>query len=379
MNGHESVRVVLCAPGFPASIDDFDKPFLFDHASALLGAGLQVTVVCPASPGLPVRQMIGGVEIHRVRYAPRRMETLATTGAMYREARGLKAILAVPMILSMLVTTIRKLRQESTVAYGHWWIPGGLVAVLAARFTSRPSIVHLHGSDASIAEHPIMRKLARLVLRLADERLAASEVLAKWGRDISTRDVRVLPMPLVFDRLPKPSPVPDEGFVLGVGRLVPEKGFDVLIDALACFDPDQRPELVVVGVGPDRRALAQRALNAGVSLHLPGAVAPVELADWYRRSRIVAVPSRREGFGLVAAEAAAAGRAVVGSSVGGIPVVVESGVSGLLVEPGDVHSLAKALAEVDPSWGANGPERVAHLDVKSHGSCVRQLCDNLTR
>ncbi|MEC9354455.1 MAG: glycosyltransferase, partial [Candidatus Thermoplasmatota archaeon] len=76
---------------------------------------------------------------------------------------------------------------------------------------------------------------------------------------------------------------------------------------------------------------------------------------------------------------AAAGRAVVGSAVGGIPVVVESGVSGLLVEPGDVHSLAKALAEVDPSWGANGPERVAHLDVKSHGSCVRQLCDNLTR
>jgi glycosyltransferase involved in cell wall biosynthesis len=213
---------------------------------------------------------------------------------------------------------------------------------------------------------------------MATERLAASEALAKWGSDLSARNVRVLPMPLVFDRLPNPSPVPADGFVLGVGRLVPEKGFDVLIDALASFEADQRPELVVVGVGPDRHALAEQAAKAEVKLHLPGAVAPAELADWYRRARIVAVPSRREGFGLVAAEAAAAGRAVVGSAVGGIPVVVESGVSGLLVEPGDVDALSKALKEVDPEWGANGPVLVAHLDVKTHGRFVRQMCDNLT-
>jgi glycosyltransferase involved in cell wall biosynthesis len=152
----------------------------------------------------------------------------------------------------------------------------------------------------------------------------------------------------------------------------------VLIDAMACLAADERPELVVVGVGPDRHALAQRAANAGVALHLPGAVAPAELADWYRRARIVAVPSRREGFGLVAAEAAAAGRAVVGSAVGGIPVVVEPGVSGLLVEPGDVDALATALKTVDPDWGANGPALVSHLDAKTHGRFVRQTCDNLT-
>jgi glycosyltransferase involved in cell wall biosynthesis len=297
---------------------------------------------------------------------------------MYREARGLKALLAVPMIISMFVVTFRELRKGPTVAYGHWWIPGGLVAVLAARFRRRPSIVHLHGSDATITETFAMRKLAQLVLRAANERLAASEALAEWGRDLSSRDVRVLPMPLVFDRLPEPSPVPADGFVLGVGRLVPEKGFDVLIDAVALLEADERPDLAIVGVGPDRHALAQRAADAEVALHLPGAVAPAELADWYRRARIVAVPSRREGFGLVAAEAAAAGRAVVGSAVGGIPVVIKTGVSGLLVEPGDVHALATALETVDPDWGANGPALVSHLDVKTHGRFVRQMCDNLT-
>ena len=377
MESSRSLRVVLCAPGFPASADDPDKPFLLDHATALVDAGLQVSVVCPASPGRPARQTLNGIEIFRVRYAPRRLETLAATGAMYREARGLKAFLAVPMIISMLVATIRKVRQEPTLVYGHWWIPGGVVAVIAARLKRRPSVVHLHGSDATITETFAMRKLAKLVLRMASERLAASEALAEWGRDLSSRNVRVLPMPLVFDRLPTPSPVPTDGFVLGVGRLVPEKGFDVLIDALARLAADERPDLVVVGVGPERHALAEQAAKAEVKLHLPGAVAPAELADWYRRARIVAVPSRREGFGLVAAEAAAAGRAVVGSAVGGIPVAVESGVSGLVVEPGNVGALAKALIEVDPEWGVNGPELVSHLGAKPHGDFVRELCDKL--
>ena len=377
MESSHGLRVVLCAPGFPASIDDPDKPFLLDHATALVDAGLQVSVVCPASPGRPARQTLGEIEIFRVRYAPRRLETLAATGAMYREARGLKALLAVPMMVSMFMVTIRELRQESTVAYGHWWIPGGVVAVFAARLRRRPSIVHLHGSDATITETLAMRKLAQLVLRMASERLAASEALAEWGRDLCSRDVRVLPMPLVFDRLPTPSPVPTDGFVLGVGRLVPEKGFDVLIEALARLAAKERPELVVIGVGPDRHALAEQAAKAEVKLHLPGAVAPAELADWYRRARIVAVPSRREGFGLVAAEAAAAGRVVVGSAVGGIPVVVKSGVSGLLVEPGDVDALTKALIDVDPDWGVNGPELVSHLGVRTHGDFVRELCDKL--
>ena len=75
-----------------------------------------------------------------------------------------------------------------------------------------------------------MRFLARLVLRL-DRRLAASE-LARWSQQLCGRDVQILSMPLDFDRLPTPSPVPSDGYVLAVGRLVPEKGFDVLIDAV---------------------------------------------------------------------------------------------------------------------------------------------------
>ena len=132
-------------------------------------------------------------------------------------------------------------------------------------------------------------------------------------------------------------------------------------------------------MGPERQRLESQAQRLRVQLHLPGAVPPREMGDWYQRARIVVVPSRREGFGLVAAEAAAAGRAVVGTSVGGIPNVVRPGVSGLLVAPADVDALAAALKEVDPEWGVNGPQLVEGLGGERHGHYLRQVCDDLTR
>ena len=79
------------------------------------------------------------------------------------------------------------------------------------------------------------------MLRFANQRLAASDDLARWSAQLCDRDVHILSMPLDFDRLPTPSPVPDDGYVLGVGRLVPEKGFDVLIDAGGKFGGKQSP------------------------------------------------------------------------------------------------------------------------------------------
>ena len=59
MNDGRDIRVVLCAPGFPTSIDDADKPFLLNHGKALSMAGAQVTVVCPMVNGMPSRQQLG--------------------------------------------------------------------------------------------------------------------------------------------------------------------------------------------------------------------------------------------------------------------------------------------------------------------------------
>lgn len=130
-----------------------------------------------------------------------------------------------------------------------------------------------------------------------------------------------------FVRVPARSPSAQPLRLLAVGRCVPQKGFDLLIDALP-----PGVTLRIAGDGPFRREHPQ--------VEWVGRVADV--APLYAAADIVVVPSRWEGFGLVAAEAMAARCVVVASAVGGLPEVV--GDAGVLVPPGDVGALRAALS-----------------------------------
>ncbi len=152
-------------------------------------------------------------------------------------------------------------------------------------------------------------------------------------------------MPVGTDRLGPSSPVPPNGPVVAVGRLMAEKGFDVLIEAVAQMDADQRPEVVIVGDGSNRALLEALALRRGVNVEFAGAVPPGDIGDWYRRARLVCVPSRREGFGMITAEALAAGRPVVATAVGAAPQFITDGVNGCLAPPDNAEALSAALAK----------------------------------
>jgi glycosyltransferase involved in cell wall biosynthesis len=359
-------RVLICTQGFPRSRADHHAPFLLDHARALAEGGADVTVLCPSGPGLLAREEIAGVRVVRFRYAPRRLETLAYSGAMHRQARGWRLALVPALLAGFLVAALREGRNAD-VLHAHWWVPSGAVAVLAGWLLGLPTVVHLHGTDAAITGR-LLRPAARRVLRGAGDVLAAGPELARWCLDLSGVEATVAPMPLAVDRLPPLTPAPADGTVLGVGRLVPEKGFDVLVRAGA----RSGLAIVLVGDGDQRSRLESLAWEVGADVTFVGAVAPAELAAHYAAARIVAVPSRREGFGMVAAEALGSGRAVVASDVGGLPELVEDGVNGALVPPGDVDALAAALRSTDPALGAAGPASVAWLLPASVGESNRR-------
>ena len=378
MESTDGQNVILCCPGFPASVDAADKPFLLDHAQAIRRLGIDVTVICPSVPGLPSRSKINGVTVIRVRYAPRRLETLASTGAMYKEAHGWRAVLVVPMLMALLWATLREAKHNRPFAiHGHWWVPGGFVAIIGAGLMRSASIVHLHGSDVVVAKSKGMRYLARRVMRSANFVVAVSEPLREWGEVVSGREILVMPMPINIDRFPDPVAPPADGPIVAVGRLVEEKGFDILVAAVALLEADEKSRIVIVGEGPERKRLTEQAVKLGVELDLLGELSPRKLGEVYKSARLVVVPSRREGYGLVAAEAAASGRAVVGSRVGGIPDLIEDGVSGMLVEPGDVEQLSKALKMVDPNWGAAGLSKYHSLGMENHSSALRKLYEKL--
>jgi glycosyltransferase involved in cell wall biosynthesis len=146
--------------------------------------------------------------------------------------------------------------------------------------------------------------------------------------------------------------------VLGVGRLVAKKGFDVMVDACAVLRERGVPfDALIVGQDDkDGEALRQRIAALDIEVRLPGALGPAELLHEYRRAGALCMPCRllpadRDGIPNVLVEAMAAGAPVVATAVSGIPELVEHEVNGLLVPPEDPEALADALLRLhhDPA------------------------------
>lgn len=161
---------------------------------------------------------------------------------------------------------------------------------------------------------------------------------------------------------------PEDGSlrVVCVGRLVPDKGQSLLVDAVALLRErgfDARLELV--GDGPDRAHLERHVAELGLGewVRLAGAVGQDTMRDHYAAADVFCLPSFAEGVPVVLMEAMAMGLPVVTTRIAGIGELVEDGVSGVLVRPGRADLIADALAGLaDPAvrarMGAAGREMV---------------------
>jgi glycosyltransferase involved in cell wall biosynthesis len=181
--------------------------------------------------------------------------------------------------------------------------------------------------------------------------------------------------------------LPPEAYVIvGVGRLVPIKGFDLLVDILAeVVAQVPHTHLVLIGEGVERPALEARAAALGVAdrLHITGSVADViaRLAG----ADVLAAPSRNEGMGRVLVEAMALGLPVVGTRVGGIVDVIADQECGLLVPPDDRAALTAALVGLgqDAAWraklGAAARPRAEAFSTTVAAAAMRAIYDGLVR
>lgn len=158
----------------------------------------------------------------------------------------------------------------------------------------------------------------------------------------------------------------DDCVLLTLAALTHRKGIDVLLDALRRVRAaGHAPRCWIAGDGTDRRSLERLTLRYGLDDRVVFLGERRDVGDLLAAADAFVLPSRREGLGVAALEAMAAGRPVVCSAVGGLAhSVVENG-TGLLVQPGDAESLASALVRIvaDPELrlrlGDAGPARIA--------------------
>ncbi len=150
------------------------------------------------------------------------------------------------------------------------------------------------------------------------------------------------------DLRPRLGIAPDEVVIVGVGSLIPRKGFHVLLDAFARLRAAHpRTRLLVVGDGPEREALdvLARSLGLAGSVHFLGERADVG-AIFRDAGDLMASASFEEAFGLAVMEAAAMGLPVVATRVAGTAEVVADGVTGIIVPVEDAEALARGLARL---------------------------------
>jgi glycosyltransferase involved in cell wall biosynthesis len=274
------------------------------------------------------------------------LHDLAEAAGARAVALGAGGVRGYPRAVVSLARELRRDRIELVQAVGA--IPATLAGA-ATRLAGRG--VPLFHRHHVIAEEP--RPFVRAAAVLSRHTMAVSEVAARQAEAEGVDPVTICVAP---NGVPKPRPVPDDEVaelrrslgisagaqtIVSVARLRPVKGIDVLLTAMGSLDPNVH--LVIVGDGPGRDALEAAAPPSRV--HFVGY--RDDVAPWLALADVVAVPSRMESFGLVAAEALAAARPLVATRVGALADMLTGDETvALLVDPDDAEALATALHRV---------------------------------
>lgn len=247
--------------------------------------------------------------------------------------------------IAFLRLAARLLRKRPTILHTHL-VHADVYGQLAGAVAGVPIRISTKHGFNEFRENPGFALGDRAIARLAHAHIAISRGLARYLEDVEGFDGESFE--IVHYGIDPDGPArPYSGSqprLLCVGRLIPIKGHVVLLRAFAEAKrrlPGLRLDIAGRGpLEPALRALAKE-LEIDDSVHFLGYVAPVQRA--IEDAAIVVVPSMGEGFGMVALEAMERARPVIAAEIGGLGELVEDGVSGLLVTPGEAEPLARAI------------------------------------
>jgi len=328
-------------------------------------------------PGLNVggseRQLVGLATGLAARGVDAHVVTLQGGGALRDELEGVgvpvtslatgDSGLAAPLASLALMRRWRTRRPDVVQA----WLPEAqIVALPIARLLRVPQrIMVIRSMSAPVRLTRFSRGALAVAARASTLVVGNSRaVVDDSGWPIGSSHKAVIP-----NAVSVPPAARDAGASPAVGVTVANftaiKGYPLLVEALSRLETP--PQMVLVGSGPELAGILADVQRSGLSSVVSieeGVRDPLPLL---LESQFFVLPSPSEGLPNAVMEAMAAGLPIVAFRVGGIPEIVEDGVTGILVDPGDVQGLADAIAQVaaDPAWrvaaGAAARERMKEL------------------
>lgn len=339
-------RLLVFASTFPRWRNDTLPPFVYELSKRLTDE-FNVSVLAPSYPGAKDFEIMDKMKVYRFHYFFKRYEKLAGSGGILPTLKKNPLFFfQVPFFILGEYFALKKAVQEikPDVIHAHWIIPQGWIASKIKKKFNIPYVVTSHGSD--ILGLKGFSGIKKKTLENAKKITVVSnylkeEIVKTIGSSLKNK-IEVIPMGIdikLFNRNKKDLSVKrkykiDGPFLLFVGRLAPEKGIDLLINAMPqVIKNNPKTKLLIIGEGTLKDKLKEQVKKLGIEKNIIfiGWVNNKDLPKYYATADLFVCPSLREGLGLTFAEAGLCGCNLIGSNVGGISDIINKN-NGLLVK-----------------------------------------------
>ncbi len=346
------MRLSVLTTSFP--LHDKDVSGIFVARLVLhLPKDWRIEVLTPASPRDDAMKSHANVTVRCMRYAPKALQLLAHEpgGIPAALQRNKFLYLLLPgLLISLYLHAFTALRR-GRVLHANWAICG-LLAGAAARLAGGRVVTTLRGEDISRAQRSWLdRKILQGALALSHRVICVSHAIHQFlvehypawaGKcQVIENGVDEVFYRLGMHRLYSAPAVP---VIVGVGSLIPRKGFDQLIRAATLLS--QPVQVRIAGDGMEGRLLAELAAGKALALDLLGSIQPEDVPDFLAGATVFVLTSFSEGRPNALLEAMAAGMPVVATDIDGVRELIREGETGLLYSPGDTAALAKQLTRL---------------------------------
>jgi len=352
----EPLHVLTLTPFFPSDKNEVNGCFIAEPIEQLKQFGIESSVIAVSPIYRPRKHATSSSPAEWVRYPQ-------VPGNLGLSSAG-------KLLFVRLLRHIRKLHDARPidVIHAHAALPCGHAALLLSRRLQIPFVVTVHGLDVFHTCYlggipALWRRQASLDVYRAGRTVIciSGRVRDKVREILQTATPPETPSAIVYNGVnpilfsPNPPTIePIDPEILIVGNLLPSKGQELVLRALASLRPSF-PQLRcrLIGEGPDRTHLEALAhdLHIGNQVHFAGRRSRSEVAEAMRRCSVFVLPSRNEGLGCVYLEAMSCAKAAIGCRGQGIEEVIEHGRNGWLIPADGLEELAQGISALIGSPG----------------------------
>jgi glycosyltransferase involved in cell wall biosynthesis len=362
----KSLSILVLTTSFPIESPIAVGIHIIEKCRQLVKNGLEVKVIAPHHAGSKTRETMNGIIVKRFKYffPVSRQKVAYGAGIPTNLRNSFLAMIQLPFfVLAFLFSTVINIRHIDII-HCHWSI-AGLIGVIAGKLFNKKVVLMVHGAEVFVlGKNPVLK----FVLKNADCLISNSTFTEKKTQAVyRSKHSAVIPPGVDVNRFYPQARIPDlrhnlnigadDTFVLAVGKFIPRKGFEYLIEAFNHIVNQRKItniKLRIGGRGPLRpnyeRMINQYLLNEFIGLL--GYIKDEDMPSYYTEADIFVLPSivdergDTEGLGVVFLEANACKTPVIGSRVGGILDVIRDGENGYFVEQKNSLDLAEKIMKL---------------------------------